>query len=621
MADDFWKAVYDKLIDDFELLRIICEDTSNKDLLSWIKPNSRLRVLCGKYMRKGLISDRSGLIRELVNYSKGDNPLRRIILLTWVDNNQPSMNFYKIAGNDDAVRRLANGEFGDLPKIRILSRIDPREGSEKLYENVIKTLEEKQKLEEEKEKAAAEQPVYTVSDAELEAAAHSIKMISAPEKAGEGSSSSFSEVVYEELQKIKAAVEILQDVNRQLKEENKGLRAEKGKNKTEISSYSSKLENAVKESRGLKEELAQLKDANMRLKTQLETAKKEIALKLVPVLSDSEINDLRLRLDEALKENNKLKQVVANRESSLSRLKAENDELHKKSSKVSEQSELVDSLKLRLSELQKKSEKKGSYVVGQIVSKTRFPAEAGEKAGRKCWLLISVTGQIFYIDLADIPASSVVPEEYVFATFEDNRLVSVESLETEKKEVYGYLKSESDKGYLVCDEYGELPVMQEVTEKWIGRPARGVLLSELDNRSAGIYKLEILPNTANINKAELKLPRKNVERSENSAVEKIFNNEKIAVFGGDRVGLGYEKALNQIGFESKWFSGFALLSETSLGGIGKPDLIIVVTKQISHALLRELNAYAEKNRINIVYSTRRGVSSILELAKKVFEKS
>ena len=623
MADDFWKSVYDKLVDNIELLRLIAVDTSNKDLLSWIKPNSRLKLLCARYMKNGIIADRNGLINALINYAKNDNPLRRIILLTWVDKNQTSMEFFKQPVNAKNIQRLAMGEFGSLGKIRILSKIEPRPGALTHYTDVINKLEAVEKERAEKEKANIETQIMVmpaISESELEAAIYSKEIVEAPEgNISIPSDVSFNEAVYEELQKIKAAVEILQDVNRQLKDENKDLRAEKGKRHTEIYNYSSKLEASVIENKKLKEELALLKGANSSLKTQLDTAKKEIASKPAPTLSDSEINDLRLRLEEVLKENQEYKRIVSSLDSSLNRLKTENEDLHRKNENLEDQTNLVKSLQQRLSDLNKKSDKGIKQIAGQIVTKTRFPQDSGEKSGKKCWLFVSVIGQVYYIDLADIPSSQAVPEEYVLITFEDDKIVSVESLESEKSEVYGFLKSESGKGYLSCEELGDLPVVQDVTEKWVGRPARGVFLPELDNRSAGIYKLEILPNTANLKKADTKNNRKYSEKQENISAEKHFNGQRVAVFGGDRAGLEYEKALGQIGLNAKWFSGFGLLSEISLGGFGKPDLIIIVTKQISHALLREINAYSEKQRISVAYSTRRGVSSVVKIALQMLE--
>ena len=182
MADDFWKAVYDKLIDNMELLKLICRDTSNADLLAWVKPNSRLKTRCARYLKNGFIADREGIINEMLSYAKTDNPLRRIILLTWVDKNQASMAFFKIPGNQAAIERLGKGEFGNSEKIRILSYIDPREGSAKLYKDILEKADAEAKQKSEEEKAAqALAAMGTVDSAELEAALHAKEMIAVPD--------------------------------------------------------------------------------------------------------------------------------------------------------------------------------------------------------------------------------------------------------------------------------------------------------------------------------------------------------------------------------------------------------------------------------------------------------
>ena len=55
MADEFWNKIYDKLIDNFELLKLICFDTANQDLLSWVNPNHELKIRCNRYLRFGVI--------------------------------------------------------------------------------------------------------------------------------------------------------------------------------------------------------------------------------------------------------------------------------------------------------------------------------------------------------------------------------------------------------------------------------------------------------------------------------------------------------------------------------------------------------------------------------------
>ena len=617
MADDYWKAVYEKLIDNRELLRLICLDTANQEILSWVRPNSTLRSRCSRFMHNGVIADKNGLIKEVLNYSANNKALRRIILLTWVDKNPDSMAFFKLPGNSETVERLKKGEFGNIDKIRILSMIEPREGAGSLYKEILDEADKEAKAKEELRKAE-EMAKAALSNAEVEAALHSKDMIAAPDTNNWSYDGNFNEVVYEELQKIKAALEILEDVNKQLKTENKELRSEQSKRKTELNNFSSKLEKEVNETKKLSSELAKEKDLNSSLTSQLAFAKAELASKPVETLSESEIGDLRFKLDEALKENKELKKALNNREASLNRIKSENLELNLKIENANDQSQTIKNLKQRLADYSAKENVKTRTVVGQLVSKARYSKDFGEKAGKKCWLFVSITGQVYYLDLADIPVNIAVPEEYMIASFDGEKLVSFSTLESEeRKEVFGFIGLENGCGFLNCEEE-QFPVFLNVTEKWAGRPARGIYLPELDNRTAGIYKIDVLPDTAKLNKNEQKSAKKSSEKTNKTEDNVKFDGQKVIVFGGDRVGLEYEKALNRIGLEAKWFSGFSLLSEISLG-FGKPDLMIIVTKQVSHALLRELNAYAEKHSISVAYSTRRGISSVLEIVKQTFK--
>ena len=615
MADEFWNKIYDKLIDNFELLKLICFDTANQELLSWVNPNHELKIRCNRYLRFGVIADKNGLINEILSYAKSNNPLRRIILLTWVNKNQKSMDFFSQPGNEASIEKLKNGEYGNIHKVRILSYIDPRQGSAKLYKDILEEADKKEKEEKVNEFTKSEAEQISISNAEIEAALHSKDIIASPDTNNGTYSGNFNEVVYEELEKIKAALEVLKDVNKQLKSENKELRKEQNKRKTEITNFSTKLESKVIENKKLNTELEKEKDLNSSLTSQLKFAKEELASKPVPTISESEINDLRFKLDEALKENDRLKKSLSNKEASLNRIKTENEELSSKAKGFNDQSNLVKSLQQKLADTKSKSDINKQLVVGQIVTKTKFTKEFGEKAGKKCWLFVSITGQVYYLDLNEVPKNYSVPEEYLLVGFEANKLVSVQSLETERKEVLGNIKLEDDKGVFVSDEE-TMPIYIDITDKWVGRPARGIWLPELDDRSAGIYKIDILPDTAKLNKTQPKSSKKSSEKDKNKTEkQEKFNGQKVIVFGGDRVGLEYEKALNNAGLSAKWFSGFSLLTEISLG-FGKPDLMIIVTKQISHALLRELNAYAEKYSIPVAYSTRRGITSVLEIVDK-----
>ena len=171
MADEYWNKIYDKLIDNTELLKLICFDTANQEILSWVRPNNILRSRCSRFMHNGVIADKEGLIKEVLNYASNNNPLRRIILLTWVDKNSDSMAFFKIPGNAEAIERLKKGEFGNHDKVRILSIIDPREKSDFLYKDILEEADREAKAKEELKKAE-ELAKSALTNAEVEAALH-----------------------------------------------------------------------------------------------------------------------------------------------------------------------------------------------------------------------------------------------------------------------------------------------------------------------------------------------------------------------------------------------------------------------------------------------------------------
>lgn len=604
MADEFWNSVFDKLKDDYELLKLICADTSDSDLLSWVKPNQKLWTRCGRFIHKNTIHDKNSFIKELVAYSEKDSPLRKIILLTWVNKNQPSMDFFKLPGNEESIKKLSDGQFGGIEKIRILSRIEPRKGAEKLYKKIL-------------EENTESPSIPMVSEAELEAACQAKTAIDTVKENNQPSISpnQFVELISEELKNIKENLENITKINQQLKAENKNLREETNKRQSDIAAYSSKLENSINEAKTLKKELDELKAINSSLSSQLLAAKQEIANKPAPLLSESEINDLRFRLGEAEKEKEQLQQVVTNRDASLARLKEENEALHRKTDNIEDQSNIIAGMQKKLAEFNAKETTQIERIAGQLVSKTRYDSSFGELAGKKCWLFISTSGTAYYLSLEMIAEAKAVPEEYLIAEAIDGKFSSIQSLETEKREIYGYVKLIEGKYYINTDEEGNIPIKIDVSDKWVERTARAVYLPESDNREEGIYKVEVLPATAKLKK---NLPP-NSKHNKKSAIqeekEQCFNGQRVMIFGGDRVAIEYEKALGKLGLEARWYSGFSLLSEISLG-LSKPDLMVIVIKQISHALLREANAYAEKNNIPIVYSSRRGVSAVVELVGK-----
>ncbi|MDD3147958.1 MAG: DUF2325 domain-containing protein, partial [Candidatus Riflebacteria bacterium] len=89
-----------------------------------------------------------------------------------------------------------------------------------------------------------------------------------------------------------------------------------------------------------------------------------------------------------------------------------------------------------------------------------------------------------------------------------------------------------------------------------------------------------------------------------------FKGERILIFGGDRIGSEYERVLARHNLLVSWHSGFENLHDLK-NGLGKADAVVIVVRQISHTLLREIVPVAEKEKIPLIYSTRRGTSGVL----------
>ncbi|MEW6712737.1 MAG: hypothetical protein AB1403_23170, partial [Candidatus Riflebacteria bacterium] len=128
MSEDFWGPIFAKLHEKTELLELICEDTPDSELLGWIKPNPMLWGRCARYMQRKKIGNRKGLVAELLKFAEKDQALRKLIFFNWVEKNKQPMSFFSVRAEAETFKKLAAGEFGTLPKVRILAEIEPRPG-------------------------------------------------------------------------------------------------------------------------------------------------------------------------------------------------------------------------------------------------------------------------------------------------------------------------------------------------------------------------------------------------------------------------------------------------------------------------------------------------------------
>jgi len=89
-----------------------------------------------------------------------------------------------------------------------------------------------------------------------------------------------------------------------------------------------------------------------------------------------------------------------------------------------------------------------------------------------------------------------------------------------------------------------------------------------------------------------------------------FKGSRVVIVGGDIVGSRYHEAFAKHGLKVEWsggFSGPGGLRE----GLGGAAALVVVLKQVSHTLLRELLPAAHTAGVPVLFSQVRGVSGVL----------
>ncbi|HQG27937.1 MAG TPA: DUF2325 domain-containing protein [Candidatus Ozemobacteraceae bacterium] len=89
-----------------------------------------------------------------------------------------------------------------------------------------------------------------------------------------------------------------------------------------------------------------------------------------------------------------------------------------------------------------------------------------------------------------------------------------------------------------------------------------------------------------------------------------FGGRRILIVGGDAVGVAYREMLAHHNLDVEWISGFVGLGGARQG-IGNVAAIVIILKQVSHTMLREITAAARDTKIPLLYSPRRGTSGVL----------
>ncbi|MBU1108997.1 MAG: DUF2325 domain-containing protein [Candidatus Riflebacteria bacterium] len=654
MAEDFWAPVFARLLVDYEFLELVVNDTTDADLVSWIRPNRALFARCARFLKKNRVLDKPALAREMLIYAREDEALRKIILYTWVEKNPLTMRFPTLVVDAAAEEQLQSGEFGSLGKINILARIDPRAAIKPLYERVLATcsigLE-----------SDSVTPVPSVSQSFDEKARQKFEL-----RIGE----------------LERVLDGFKTENRQLKKQLEARQSEITAQNRRIEEYSHKLKQAEQSGQVLASEAAGLRSRVSFLE--------KLSAQPQPLAERVDSTDNSDQITALSEELGALRRAVENREATIRRLEGEKSELAARQATDSEKDRQIAALRQRLADLEPLKQGSGQRLAGQLISSHK------DSSGKRSWLFLSISGRVIFVEGTLVNKTSVVREEFCLLHLDsDERPVALESLETDaRREICGCIDDSGDDLSLVADAQ-RFKVRVEIAESQVGIPVRCVWLPAFVDRSAGIYRVEVLSQqqqadivqkTADIRQvmAFFKADRLNFDRfvellrEQNIAFtvvpnhiisfatdyhevleplrmrgrvykccgsancqmragaeimvrqlqpgqacdfcasvapevsdKKQFFGQRVLIFGGDYVGSEYERTLAGYNLKVEWHSGFKNLAELK-NGFGHPDLVVIIVRQISHTLLRELAAMIERDSLPALYSSRRGISGVLD---------
>ena len=500
-----------------------------------------------------------------MKHSANEPALRRIILFNWIENNHLTMKFLDANVDEKIADELNSGKFGNIQKIEILSKIDPREGAGKIYSKYFELHE----------KPSSAEAGPEISDTRTE-------VVSAKN----------TETSELRIKQLEQALDSVKKDNKELKESLELRVKEVAKLSGKIAEQTKCLNEWQQQSEQLRAKLGEL-NAKLEFETKAACESKD--------LFDNEqsliINDLRVYSDSLKTEVANLKQALANRDVSVARLEKENTELKDIAKTESGYNNTIANLQAKLAEFEKNDS--SDMIAGQLVSKQLF---------------LSLSKEPVVLPEGFIQKTGLVFDEFALLYVDENGVpLKIESLERNiKKEIIGIIKSEQGSFFLETED-DKFQVMVPISAKFIGRPVRGVLLPEAESRVEGVYRVDSLESEMTHQAAGRRA------KSSKPALRKekdvIFNGEKVLIVGGDRVGHEYEQTLASHGLEVVWRSGFESIKDLR-GGLSSYKAVAVIVKQLSHTLLREIILAAEKSGVQIIFCAKRGVSGVLGCLKE-----
>jgi hypothetical protein len=134
MADPFWDPIFARLSQNIDLVRQMALDTSDSVLVPLVGKHPVLKRRTTPFCQKKAIRDKTAFVEVLMAAAAQEEALRQVLFYGWITRNPKTLEFPTLPITEQSLARLHAGEFGSPEKIVILAQIDPRESAKSLYE-------------------------------------------------------------------------------------------------------------------------------------------------------------------------------------------------------------------------------------------------------------------------------------------------------------------------------------------------------------------------------------------------------------------------------------------------------------------------------------------------------
>lgn len=554
MTDDFWGPIFARLHENIDFLRQVGMDTPDKKLIEWVRPNPALWPQCAPFIRKGKVTNKAGLVDKILQFAANEQSLRKLILFNWVETNPKTMQFPTLPIEGNMTDKLASGNFGAPEKIRILAQIDPRNEAKPVYESFLGGL------------SVTEQ------------------------KPG---------VDQGEIKKLQQKLASLESNIKELKDQNNRLQKTVDSKSHEIKCFYNNLDARDKRIFELENKIEKLKQNNKLLQHSIN----EMTNASAPAVEHKNQPDTALSEElQLLKElTTQLEADLHSRDRTIERLNEDISELKAFKQAQENNQQKIANLQRLLEQQETELSPPSRFVAGQLVA--RYNSDS--------WLFVSVESVPFLLNKKQVLEAALVPEELALLGLnEADEIISITSLEANnKEEMIGFIQKSGDQHILVCDDQ-RVPVQINLPGHFASQAVRATVLSEYGNRPRGVYFAERL-NIETTIQPSAPTRTKHKPRAENGAQQSFpeLAGKRVLIFGGDRIATEYERYFEKHGLNATWHSGFAQLGALKTG-LGNPDAVVIILKQISHTLLREIIPVANEASVPLVFSQRRGLTGV-----------